>query len=113
MAQMIPNMAVLPLVELLAKAQIERVQSRPREEKRDDNTWHPGSAQPPGLCPCPRELFATVRWHGTWPDSWQLAFCSRASVLYSSVRAVGYKSNALSDFITCRACRKIGIRIAL
>jgi hypothetical protein len=44
---------------------------------------------------------AFVRWHGTWPDSWQLAFCSRASVLYGLLFAVGYKVHALSHFLNC------------
>src|SRR5579863_91181 len=100
MAQMIPNMAVLPLAKAPARAQIEKVQSTPREERRNDDTRHSGSAQALGLCRC-RKLYAFVRWHGTWPDSWQLAFCSRASVLYGLLFAVGYKFYALSHFLNC------------
>jgi len=72
---MISNMAVLPLAKSTARAQIEKVQPTLRDERRNENTRHSGSAQ--GL-----ELCAFVRWHGTWPDSWQLAFCSRALDLY-------------------------------
>jgi hypothetical protein len=91
---MIPNMAVLPLAKSTARAQIEKVQSTLRDERRNKNTRHSGSAQ--GL-----ELCAFVRWHGTWPDSWQLVFCSRASVLYGLLFAVGYKFHALSHFLNC------------
>src|SRR5579863_4291186 len=94
MAQMIPNMAVLPLAKSTARAQIERVQFTLRDERRNGNTRHSGSAQ--GL-----ELCAFVRWHGTWPDSWQLAFCSRTLVLYDLLFAVGYKFHALSHFLNC------------
>ena len=42
-----------------------------------------------------------VPWHGTWPDSWQLAFCSRTLVLYGLLFAVGYKFHTLSHFLNC------------
>src|SRR5579863_4151402 len=111
MAQMIPNMAVLPLAKAPARAQIEKVQSTPREERRNDDTRHSGSAQALGLCRC-RKLYAFVRWHGTWPDSWQLAFCSRASVLYGLHFAVGYKFYALSHFLNCHGLTQ-GLAFAL
>jgi len=102
---MIPNMAFLPLAKSTARAQIEKVQSTLRDERRNENTRHSGSAQ--GL-----ELCAFVRWHGTWPDSWQLAFCSRTLVLYDLLFAVGYKVHALSHFLNCDGLPK-GLAFAL
>jgi hypothetical protein len=91
---MIPNLAVLPLAKSTARAQIEKVQSMLRDERRNEDTRHSGRAQ--GL-----ELCAFGRWHGTWPDSWQLAFYSRASVIYGLLFAVGCKFHALSHFLNC------------
>src|SRR5579859_4524628 len=94
MAMMIPNMAFLPLAKSTARAQIEKVQSTLRDERRNDNTRHAGSAQAMELC-------AFVRWHGTWPDSWQLAFCSRALDLYgrASESDTSFTPSAISSIV--------------
>src|SRR5579863_5594351 len=107
MATMIPNMAVLPLAKLTARAQIEKVQSTLRDERRNENTRHSGSAQ--GL-----ELCAFVRWYGTWPDSWQRAFSSRTLVLYDLALRSRIQAPRPQPFPQLRwPSARIGIRIAL
>ena len=102
---MIPNMAVLPLAKSTARAQIEKVQSTLRDERRNENTRHSGSAQ--GL-----ELCAFVRWHGTWPDFWQLAVCSRAFVCTARCSQTDTTSTPSAFSSIAMVCRRIGIRIA-
>ena len=100
-------MAVLPLAKSTARAQIEKVQSTLRDERRNENTRHSGSAQ--GL-----ELCAFVRWHGTWPDSWQLSFLfTGISVIRPALRS-RIQVPRPQPFPRLRwPSARIGIRIAL
>ncbi len=109
---MIPNMAVLPLVELLAKAQIEKVQSRSREVKRDDNTWHSGSLNLPDWPPGANSSqlsggMALGQIPGSWLSVRGRPFC----MAWSSQSDTSLTRPAISSLAVPAA--RFGIRIAL
>src|SRR5580704_3620132 len=100
MAKMIPNMAVLPLAKSTARAQIEKVQSTLRDERRNDNTRHSGSTQALGLCPVPHSShmscsMALGQISGSEPSAHEHPVCM--GLLF----AVGHKFQALSHFLNC------------